>query len=74
MKAAIRLLSSSIRLKPPWLPDTMATSACGIRLPRVRASVGVSIALRAPVISRTGTSIARSSSSVRMAGNFGSIR
>jgi len=74
MKAAIRSFSSSIRLKPPWLPGTMATSACGMRLPRARASAGVSKALRAPVISRTGTPIARSSSSVRMAGNFGSIR
>ena len=54
------------RLKPPWLPGTMATSACGMRLPRAWASAGVSMALRAPVISRTGTSIARSSSSVRM--------
>jgi hypothetical protein len=26
MKAAIRSFSSSIRLKPPWLPETMATS------------------------------------------------
>ena len=74
MKAAIRSFSSSIRLKPPWLPGTMVTSACGMRLPRARASAGVSRALRAPVISRTGTLIARSSSSVRMAGNFGSIR
>jgi hypothetical protein len=45
-----------------------------MRLPRARASAGVSRALRAPVISKAGTSIARSSSSVRMAGNFGSIR
>ena len=28
MKAAIRSFKSSIRLKPPWLPGTMATSAC----------------------------------------------
>jgi glutamate:GABA antiporter len=72
MKAAIRSFSSSIRLKPPWLPGTMATSACGMRLPRARASAGVSMALRAPATSRTGTSIARSSSSVRTPGNFGS--
>jgi hypothetical protein len=37
MKAAIRSFSSSIRLKPPWLPGTMVTSACGMRLPRARA-------------------------------------
>jgi len=72
MKAAIRSFSSSIRLKPPWLPGTMATSACGMTLPRARACAGVMRALRAPVISRAGTSIARSSSSVRMAGNLGS--
>jgi hypothetical protein len=72
MKAAIRSFSSSIRLKPPWLPGTMATSACGMWLPRARACAGVMRALRAPVISRAGTSIARSSSSVRMAGNLGS--
>jgi AcrR family transcriptional regulator len=57
MKAVIRSFSSSIRLKPPWLPGTMATSACGTRLPRARASAGVSRALRAPVISRTGVSL-----------------
>ena len=34
MKAAIWSFSSSIRLKPPWLPGTMATSACGMRVPR----------------------------------------
>ena len=49
----------------------MATSACGMRLPRAWASTGVSRALRAPVTSRTGTSIARSSSSVRDAGELG---
>jgi len=74
MKAAIRSFSPSIRSEPPWLPGTMATSAYGMRLPRARACTWVSIALRAPVISRTGTSIARSSSSVRMSGYFGSIR
>ena len=29
MKAAIRSFGSLIRLKPPWLPGTMATCACG---------------------------------------------
>jgi hypothetical protein len=72
MKAAIFWFSSVMRLKPPWLPGTTATSACRMRLPRARASCGVSMALRAPVISRTGTVIARSSSSVRTPGNFGS--
>ena len=42
----------------PWLPGTTATSACCMRRPRARASAGVSRALRAPVISRTGTVIA----------------
>jgi hypothetical protein len=74
MNAAIRSFSSPIRSKPPWLPGTMATSACGMRLPRARASAGVSMALRAPVISSAGTVIERSSSSVRTPGNFGSIR
>ncbi len=41
MKAAIRSFSSVIRLKPPWLPGTMATSACGMRLARSRAWAGV---------------------------------
>ena len=70
----MRAFSSSMRWKPPWLPGTMASSAWGMRLARARASAGVSMALRVPVISRAGTSIVRSSSSVRMPGNFGSIR
>ncbi len=40
------------------------------KAPRARVSAEVSMALRAPVISRTGTVIARSSSSVRTPGNF----
>jgi hypothetical protein len=74
MKAAIWPFRASMRLKPPWLPGTTATCAFGMWLARSRACAGVMRALRAPVISRTGTVIAPSSSSVRTLGNFGSAR
>jgi hypothetical protein len=74
IKAAILSFSASIRLKPPWLPETMATSARGMRLARSRAWAGVTRALRAPVTRRTGTVIVPSSSSVRTTGFFGSER
>jgi hypothetical protein len=39
-KAAIRSFSLSMRLKPPWLLGTMATSACGMMLARSQARAG----------------------------------
>jgi hypothetical protein len=53
----MRSFSSLIRLKPPWLPGTIATSAFGIWPALSRACVGVMRALRAPVIWRTGTGV-----------------